>query len=192
MSKLVILTVATLLSITPVNGETLGEMNARLKVEKKALTQWVVANAHNKITTAKAAKIVEYVYQYSAVYDLDPLMVLSVAKTESGFREDARSSYGAMGLMQVVPRYHAARLKGRDPNKIKVSIEVGSDILAEYLGGSRNNLKKALHKYSGAKSNYYKNVVTTMKSMSNHIDLYAFKRESKSRVTPSYRVAQAQ
>lgn len=194
MSKLVLATAIFLSLISPAIGETTQEIESRLKVEKKALTQWVVANAHNKITTAKASKIVDYVYRYSAEYDLDPLLVLSVVKTESGFRENAKSTYGATGLMQIVPRYHAKRINGRDPNKINVNLEVGADILAEYLGGSNKNLKKALHKYSGgAKSGYYKKVVINMRSMSKHIVEYSFMNEYN--ITGSlsvYRVAQAQ
>lgn len=192
MSKLkLLITTALLMTFSPVNSETTAEVNKRLKAEKQALTQWVMANAHNKISQAKASKIVEYVYKYSTVYDLDPLLVLSIAKTESGFRENAVSSYGAMGLMQVVPRYHTGRLKGRDPNKVNVSIEVGADILSEYMDSSKNNLRVALKKYSGSKNGYYKDVVTNVKSMNKHIASYLELYGNKSR-TSSYRVAQAQ
>ena len=44
----------------------------------------------------------EYVEKYSNEYNLDPLLVLSVIKTESKFKEDSTSSKGAKGLMQIM------------------------------------------------------------------------------------------
>lgn len=46
-------------------------------------------------------KYQEYVDMYSKEYDLDPLFVLSVMKTESKFDEDAHSHKNAVGLMQI-------------------------------------------------------------------------------------------
>lgn len=46
-------------------------------------------------------KYPEYVNTYSEKYDLDPLFVLSVMKTESNFKEDAHSHKDAVGLMQI-------------------------------------------------------------------------------------------
>jgi soluble lytic murein transglycosylase len=43
----------------------------------------------------------ELVKKYSEMYDLDPYLVLSVIKTESGFRHTAVSRKNAMGLMQI-------------------------------------------------------------------------------------------
>ena len=41
------------------------------------------------------------VEQYAAEYDLDPLLVYSFVRTESGFDPDATSSVDARGLMQI-------------------------------------------------------------------------------------------
>ena len=55
--------------------------------------------------------IKEYIYpykysniinEYSAKYELDPYLVLAVIKTESNFNENAESSKGAKGLMQIM------------------------------------------------------------------------------------------
>ena len=43
----------------------------------------------------------EYVEKYSRVYDLDPHFVYAVIRTESDFTENATSSVGARGLMQI-------------------------------------------------------------------------------------------
>lgn len=42
-----------------------------------------------------------YINKYSKEYNLDPLFVLSVMKTESGFDENAHSHKNAVGLMQI-------------------------------------------------------------------------------------------
>ncbi len=49
-----------------------------------------------------AYKYEEYINKYSEMYDLDPLLVLSVMKTESKFNEKAESKKGAKGLMQIM------------------------------------------------------------------------------------------
>lgn len=46
-------------------------------------------------------KYKEYVDRYSSQYDLDPLFVLAVIKTESKFDDDAHSHKNAVGLMQI-------------------------------------------------------------------------------------------
>lgn len=46
-------------------------------------------------------KYKEYVDFYSNKYDLDPLFVLAVIKTESKFNDDAQSHKNAVGLMQI-------------------------------------------------------------------------------------------
>lgn len=46
-------------------------------------------------------KYQEYVDVYSKEYDLDPLFVLSVMKTESKFDDNAHSHKNAVGLMQI-------------------------------------------------------------------------------------------
>ena len=47
-------------------------------------------------------KYEEIVNKYSYEYNLDPLLVLAVIKTESNFNKDAESSKGAKGLMQIM------------------------------------------------------------------------------------------
>lgn len=47
-------------------------------------------------------KYTEYVEKYSQEYELDPLLVYSIIKAESSFKEDATSNSNAIGLMQVM------------------------------------------------------------------------------------------
>ena len=47
-------------------------------------------------------KYSEYVEKYSKEYDIDPLLIYSIIKTESNFNEKAVSSSNAKGLMQLM------------------------------------------------------------------------------------------
>lgn len=51
--------------------------------------------------------------QLTAVYfpNVDPILVLALISVESGFRSDAESPAGAIGLMQVMPKWHYNRLE---------------------------------------------------------------------------------
>lgn len=44
-----------------------------------------------------------FVGEASALFDVDPFLILSVMKVESGFDSGAKSPVGAIGLMQVMP-----------------------------------------------------------------------------------------
>lgn len=150
----------------------------RIAIEKKALVVWVSENSHNKVSEAKANRIVDYAYEYAAEHALDPLVILSILKNESGFREKVRSKEGATGMMQVIPRWHKAKINGRDPSNMRVSIDVGAQILREYLDLSNNDLGKALNRYSGGGGKgYYNKVAGTHKKLSKHIVEYAFANE---------------
>lgn len=46
----------------------------------------------------------DLINKYAAQYRFDPLWVMAIIKTESGFSTAARSHRGAMGLMQLLPR----------------------------------------------------------------------------------------
>lgn len=48
-------------------------------------------------------KYTELVETYAAAYELDPVLVYAVICTESGFDPQAKSSAGAVGLMQMTP-----------------------------------------------------------------------------------------
>lgn len=87
--------------------------------------------------------------------DMSPELVLAVMKKESCLAPEAKSFYGAEGLMQVVPRIHYAKLKGAETfGDVGVNIRVGTEILQEYLSKSKGNLSKALAKYSGNADGY--------------------------------------
>lgn len=150
----------------------------RIQAEKEALVPWVMDNSHKKIDAVKAKRIVDYIYEYALENSLDPLLLLAIAKNESGFREKVRSSAGATGMMQVIPKYHREKLNNRDPMLMRVSIDVGAKIVREYMSKANNNLRKALNFYSGGGGKkYYANVSKTHKQIATHLIEYSFTNE---------------
>jgi len=97
-------------------------------------------------------------------------------RTESGFISNAKSRYGAIGLMQVVPRYHREKLQKRNPNKESVSIEVGVQILKDCFNKFNDNKYKSLNCYSGGGGKKYSTTVNNYQK-----SLTAFIKESNNK-----------
>lgn len=70
------------------------------------------------VDTVKAA-----IVKYSVEMGVDPAITLSIAKTESGFRHDLRSSHGAVGVFQLMPS--TARRMGLNPYSLDDNIKGG-------------------------------------------------------------------
>lgn len=95
---------------------------------------------------------------------VDPLLIIAVIAVESRFNPIAQSDLGAMGLMQVIPRYHADKLDTADGHSVldpPTNIELGARVLKEYIrrGGTE---VAGLQLYNGASddpSNAYANRV---------------------------------
>jgi soluble lytic murein transglycosylase-like protein len=84
---------------------------------------------------------------------VDPLLILAVMAVESSYNPVARSSMGAMGLMQVIPRFHPEKLEDHGGEEAlldpEINIRVGHLVLHEYLRRF-GELEPALQKYAGA------------------------------------------
>ena len=73
---------------------------------------------------------------------------------ESSFRPLAENKSGALGLMQIIPKYHQNKidemgLKRNELFYIENNIKLGIRILKEYFD-SKENIVDALQKYVGA------------------------------------------
>jgi len=86
---------------------------------------------------------------------IQPSLVLAVVAVESHYKANAvNRQSGAAGLMQVLARFHKAKVTAVGGEKqllqIGPNIQVGSQILAEYLDIEDGNLKTALGRYFGS------------------------------------------
>jgi hypothetical protein len=77
---------------------------------------------------------------------LPPEFVESVALVESGFRPDAVSPKGALGVMQLMPG--TARTLGADPRDTAQNIDAGTRLLRELLIKYDGDVVKALAAYN--------------------------------------------
>ena len=126
--------------------------------EQILATDWVLLNGPPDMDEDKARSIVKQVYAQSYSDGMDPYLILAMIKQESNFKQYAKSKAGAKGLLQVLPKWHKARLAGRNPYAQNVSIEVGIDILKECFDRNQNNSKKAMKCYSGNAKDYHRKV----------------------------------
>lgn len=105
-----------------------------------------------RIGLPEAKRIVRAASTQGQQQRLSPTLVLAIVAKESSFQHDARSRYGAHGLMQVVPRHHPEKLEGIGRAALmapEVNITIGTRVLAEYLENGNGRLDAALVKYSG-------------------------------------------
>ena len=70
------------------------------------------------VDTVKAA-----IVKYSVEMGVDPAITLSIARTESGFKHEARSAHGAVGVFQLLPS--TARRMGLNPYSMNDNIKGG-------------------------------------------------------------------
>src|SRR4051812_13298232 len=100
-----------------------------------------------------AALVVSAAHRAAQEVGLDPLLVLAVISIESSFNPIAESTMGAKGLMQIIPRYHRAKLSEAGGEEAvldpEANIYVGVRILQEYVY-RRGSLEAGLQYYNGA------------------------------------------
>ena len=84
---------------------------------------------------------------------LDPLLVLAVISVESRFNPIAESVMGAKGLMQIIPKYHRAKLDALGGEEAVLDPEsnilLGARILQEYIYRT-GTVEGGLQFYNGA------------------------------------------
>lgn len=128
---------------------------AETTASRQAFAQWITEQSSEAVSGQTASAIVEQTYINAIKHNIDPLLILSIIKAESGFRPKITNRYGASGLMQVVPKYHKDKIAGRNILLIKTNIEVGVKILQDCFVASNDNFYKAMRCYSGGASAKY-------------------------------------
>lgn len=91
--------------------------------------QEYTAPAEAKAPTPAAVSPQTLVTRAAQRWHLPPAFLHAVVKAESGYRADAVSPKGAIGLMQLMPE--TARVLGADPNDPEQNVDAG----ARYLSG---------------------------------------------------------
>jgi soluble lytic murein transglycosylase-like protein len=106
------------------------------------------------VAASQTGRFVALAYRAAHEVGLDPLLVLAVISVESRFNPIAESVMGAKGLMQIIPKYHHAKLQLYGGGEEAVldpesNIHVGARILKEYVR-RMGTLEAGLQYYNGA------------------------------------------
>lgn len=119
--------------------------------EQKAVTEML--SKRYRVAQEAVGGFVAAAYRVGKETSVDPLLILAVICIESRFNPVAESTFGAKGLMQIIPKFHKEKLveHGGDEALLdpEVNILVGAQVLREYIrrfGGTEN----ALQAYAGA------------------------------------------
>jgi soluble lytic murein transglycosylase-like protein len=114
-----------------------------------------VANAvarRYRISLEATRELVGTAYREGKVIGVDPLLIIAVMAVESRFNPIAQSDGGAIGLMQVIPRFHADKFDvalGKSMLDPRTNIQLGARVLKDYIrrGGTD---AAGLQLYNGA------------------------------------------
>lgn len=84
---------------------------------------------------------------------VDPLLIIAVISVESRFNPYSQSPMGAVGLMQIIPRYHMDKLSGDADSRAfldpVINVRAGARILQEFIQ-RQGGLMEGLQYYAGA------------------------------------------
>ncbi len=138
--------------------------------QRQLVEKWVILNSKKGMTIGLARRIVLAAYINAEDKKIDPLMLVSIMRQESTFNPRAKSNHGALGLMQVMPRWHKDKLKKRNPYSVDVSIEVGTIVYRDCLLKHKQDNKKALLCYSGGAKKYPKSVAEHYSALTKFIN----------------------
>jgi len=126
------------------------------KPDPEALRQQVIAEflaKRYKVAQSLMLDFVEVAHAEGKRTGIDPLLIMAMIGIESRYNPIAESEMGAKGLMQIIPKFHMARLNPLGGEQAvfdpKVNIRVGAEILREYYRMT-GNLGSALQMYAGA------------------------------------------
>lgn len=137
------------------------------RVKRQRMEQYLVKYYH--LTEEQSRTLVRSVERNARRNQLEFELLLAVIFVESSFNPNAESGYGAIGLMQVVPKWHLDKINQYGDESIlydiPTNITIGTDILVGYLQ-REGDIRTALHRYNGSQKD------TTYKYSNRVFDKY--------------------
>lgn len=157
-----------------INPVTASDVVAQSELEDSVVA-WIRTQQRVAVPDQQARKIVREVFKQGIARSVDPFVMMGLISVESGFDYKAVSPKGALGLTQVIPKYHTDKID----NPMQVldpygNIQVGTQVLAEYLKWHKGDVSKALRQYNGSLNipnfGYDTKVLAARTSLINHIN----------------------
>lgn len=160
------------LCVTPqleLPGTLLGEMVKHNQTQQRHYMTYIQDKF--RVPAELSRRIVSSAYSEAQSTGLPPQLLLAVMERESGFRPQIRSSAGAVGLMQVMGKYHGHKLDrpGLDLTHPETNIKLGALVLKEYLEKTNGNMQNALSSYSGGARAYASKVLGTYRELKERL-----------------------
>jgi len=152
-----------------------------LSDEQKVAAQWIHDQSIVCMRADQVAKLVAVAYTQANEQSLDPHLMLGLMRVESEFNPKAVSPAKAVGLTQVIAKWHRGRINNRNLQDMSVSMEVGFGVYREYLDKSKGNHLRAMNMYSGGGGiSYYRRVVAAKKQFQKALIYALFTKDPKS------------
>ena len=139
--------------------QTAGPIKSKknLPSKEQIAIQRYITKVNPNLSSSTIQEYSSYIIKYAKEYKVDPLLIAGLISVESKFDQYAISSVGALGLTQVLPRWHKdsiGQLKHKfgyfDLFNPEHSIALGTKIYAEYKHISKGNRDRALLMYNGS------------------------------------------
>lgn len=154
---------ATAAAPRPVTAQADDRLVWRERVSGYLETRWSLASGYAR-TVAGAVE------QAARAYQLDPVVLLAIAATESSFRHDVGNPGGGAdplepyGIMQVAGRWHRDKFPNGTVVRTGVAenIHLGASVLRDYLDLEDGDLRRALMRYNGTSDDRYSRKVTAL------------------------------
>lgn len=141
--------------LTPAQLQAAGNLAAQWGWHRSGIQAMIDAQAWNDLQVRFPRAYEEIVEQQAHSQDVDPNLLFAIARQESAFAPDARSSAGALGLMQLMPatarqtaRKAGIRFSKHDLLTPETNIALGSRYFKEMLSRFENNAAHAAAAYN--------------------------------------------
>lgn len=163
--------VITNIAVSAMSNPSMSEKDFNILINREVQKEYAKMRTSNKsVVFGGNTKYDELINQYSMMYGVDPLLIKSIIKQESGFQANARSKAGAGGLMQLMPKT-AQSLGVKNVYDPQQNIAGGTKYFAMLLNQYDGNIPLALAAYNAGAGNVkkYGNKIPPFKETQNYV-----------------------